>query len=298
MLKALRTSIVFPLCHIFNHSILEGKFPSSMKLAEIIPLYKGKSMDLTINYRPISLLITLSKVLEKVIYQWIYSYLESKSILYPSQYGFRNKRSCTQAISELTGYVLQAKNRQEHCTNVYLDLSKAFDTLDHEILLQKLDWYGIRGIAKEWIKDYLQDCTLTTKITTSPNTIVKSDVFNIDYGAVQGSCLGPLLFIIFVNDLHLLPLYSKLILFADDTTIFNSHKTNRYLEYMINTDLHLLQSWFNANKLSLNVGKTVAMKFWEDGSNFHVKMNEWQIPLVKNTKLCTHRQHAILAMPY
>ena len=108
MLKALRTSIVFPLCHIFNHSILEGKFPTRMKLAEIIPLYKRKSMDQMVNYRPISLLITLSKLLEKIIYQRIYKYLEDKSILYPSQYGFCNKRSCEHTICELTGYVLQS----------------------------------------------------------------------------------------------------------------------------------------------------------------------------------------------
>ena len=149
MLKALRTSIVFPLIHIFNQSILEGKFPTRMKLAEVIPLYKGKSMDQMVNYRPISLLITLSKLLEKIIYQRIYKYLEDKSILYPSQYGFHNKRSCEQAICELTGYVLQSKNRSEHSASVYLDLSKAFNTLDHSILLQKLDRYGICGIAKD-----------------------------------------------------------------------------------------------------------------------------------------------------
>ena len=255
MLKALQTSIVFPLCHIFNHSILEGKFPTCMKLAEVIPLYKGKSMDQMVNYRPISLLITLSKLLEKIIYQRIYDYLEDKSILYPSQYGFHNKRSCEQAICELTGYVLQSKNRSEHSASVCLNLSKAFDTLDHSILLQKLDRYGIRGIAKEWIEDYLRERKLVTKITTSPNKVIKSDAYNITCGAAQGSCLGPLLFIIFVNDIHLLPLYSKLILFADDTTIYNSHKNKCYLQYLIDTDLQLMQSWFNANKLSLNVEK-------------------------------------------
>ena len=284
MLKALRTSIVFPLCHIFNHSILEGKFPTRMKLAEVIPLYKEKSMDQMVNYRPISLLITLSKLLEKIIYQRIYKYLEDKSILYPSQYGFCNKRSCEQAICELTGYVLQSKNRSEHSASVYLDLSKAFDTLDHSILLQKLDCYGIRGVAKDWIEDYLRNWSLVTKITTCPNKITKSDAFNVTCGAAQGSCLGPLLFIIFVNDIHLLPLYSKVILFADDTTIFNSHKIKRYLQYMRDTDLQLLQSWFNANKLSLNVEKTVAMKFWDDKEDFHVSVNGRKIPLVRSTK--------------
>ena len=191
MLKALRTSIVFPLCHIFNHSIMEGKFPTRMKLAEVIPFYKGKSMDQMVNYRPISLLIMLSKLLEKIIYQRIYKYLKDKSILYPSQYGFCNKRSCEQAICELTGYVLQSKNRSEHSASVYLDLSKAFDTLDHNILFQKLDRYGIRGVARDWIEDYLCNRSLVAKITTCPNKITKSDAFNITCGAAQGSCLGP-----------------------------------------------------------------------------------------------------------
>ena len=146
-----------------------------------------------------------------MIYQRIYKYLEAKSILYPSQYRFRNKRSCEQAICELTGYVLQSKNQSEHSARIYLDLSKAFDTLDHNILLHKLDRYGIRGVAKEWIEDYLWNCRLVTKITTCPNKIIKSESFSVTCGAAQGSCLGPLLFIIFVNDLHLLPLYSKVI---------------------------------------------------------------------------------------
>ena len=241
-------------------------------------------MDQMVNYRPISLLITLSKLLEKIIYQRIYDYLEEKSILYPSQYGFRNKRSCEQAICELTGYVLQSKNRSEHSASVCLDLSKAFDTLDHSILLQKLDHYGIHGIANEWIEDYLRERKLVTKITTSLNKIIKSNAYNITCGAAQGSCLGPLLFIIFVNDIHLLPLYSKLILFADDTTIYNSHKNKRYLQYMIDIDLQLMQSWFNANKLSLNVEKTVAMKFWDDKGDFQVNINGQNIPLVRTTK--------------
>ena len=119
-----------------------------MKWAEVIPLYKGKSMDVMVNYCPILLLITLSKILEKVMYTRLYSYLESKGILYCSQYGFHSKCSCEQAIAELIGYVLQSKNHNEHSASVYLDLSKAFDTLDHTILLKKLECYGIQGIKK------------------------------------------------------------------------------------------------------------------------------------------------------
>ena len=110
MIKALRTSITYPLCHIFNTSLSEGTFPDRMKMAKVIPLYKGKDMDLMINYRPISLLITLSKLLEKIMYTRLYRYLETQKLLYSSQYGFRTKRSCEQAIMELVGNVLQSKN--------------------------------------------------------------------------------------------------------------------------------------------------------------------------------------------
>ena len=120
MLKSLRTSITFPLCHIFNYLFLEGSFPERMKRAEVIPLYKGKDMDIMINYRPISLLITLSKLLEKVMYIQLYGFLERNQLLYPSQYGFCSKRSCEQAITELVGYILQSKNCNKHCASVFL----------------------------------------------------------------------------------------------------------------------------------------------------------------------------------
>ena len=213
-----------------------------MKTAEVIPLYKGKDMDLMINYRPISLLITLSKLLEKIMYTRLYGYLESQKILYSSQYGFRSKRSCEQVITELVGNILQAKNWNDHCTSVFLDLSKAFDTLDHTILLQKLESYGIRGITLEWFRSYLKDRSLVAKITTGSNTTVRSESYKITYGAAQGSCLGPLLFIIFMNDIHLLPVYSSIILFAVDTTIFNSHKSVKFLKFMLEHDLSLMMN--------------------------------------------------------
>ena len=174
---------------------------------------------------------------------------------------------------ELIGYVLQSKNCNEHSASIYLDLSKASDTLDHNILLEKLDCYGIRGIAKSWFEDYLKDRSLVAKIMTSPNNTVRSERFNITYSTAQGSCLGPLLFIIFVNDIHLLPLYNKIILFADDATIFKSHKLVSFLQCMLEHDLQHMVDWFSANKLSLNLNKTVAMKFWNNDTNLELKVN-------------------------
>ena len=284
MLKALCTGITYPLCHIFNASLSEGTFPERMKTAEVIPLYKGKDMDLMINYRPISLLITLSKLLEKVMYTRLYGYLESQKLLYPSQYGFRSKRSCEQVITELVGNILQSKNQNEHCASIFLDLSKAFDTLDHTILLQKLEIYGIRGIALEWFRSYLKDRSLVAKIMTGPNIIVKSKRYKITYGAAQGSCLGPLLFIIFMNDIHLLPVYSNIILFTDDTTIFNSHKSLKFLKYTLEHDLSLMMNWFKANTLFLNLDKTVGMKFWDSSKTFTVKVDDMAINMMNCVK--------------
>ena len=183
-----------------------------------------------------------------------------------------------------TGHVLQARNRGEHTASVFLDLSKAFDTLDHKILLSTLDRYGVRGVALQWFEDYLKDRSLVARITTGTNLVTYSDSFNITYGTVQGSCLGPLLFIIFVNDVHLLPLYSRLILFADNTTIFNSHKSPKFLTYTIEHDIKTLVEWFKTNKLLLNLSKTVVMKFWDKDKNLDVSVDDHRIPQVSYTK--------------
>ena len=155
LLKDLKSAISYPLTIIFNQSITSGHFPNMMKVMEIIPLYKGKEWDEVVNYRPISLLITISKLLEKIIYTHVYSFLKQQNIPYDSQYGFRSKRSCNQAITELTGRLLQANELSLHSTAIFLDLSKAFDTLNHEVLLAKLYRYGIRGVANDWFRHYL-----------------------------------------------------------------------------------------------------------------------------------------------
>ena len=262
LLKDLKCCISYPFMVVFNQLIALGMFLDKMKLAKIIPLYKGKERDEVINYRPISLLMTISKLLEKIICVRTYSYLECNHLLFDNQYGFRSKRSCNQAILELTGKLLQAHENSLHSAVMFLDLSKAFDTLSHSVLLSKMAKYGIRGLINEWFRSYLTNRSLVAKVLVSNNKITYSDKSEITYDTAQGSCLGPLLFIIFCNDIHLLPLYGHLILFADNTTLINSQKTNGLLHLTMEHDSHILSEWFKVNQLSLNVSKMVLMQFW------------------------------------
>ena len=247
LLKKISPAILTPLTIVFNSSLSEGEFPQQMKLAEVVPLYKNNCMSLPSNYRPISLLITISKLLEKVIYKRTYGFLEKENAIYKSQYGFRSKHSCKQAVCKLLSEIIKNNDKDQITLTVYLDLSKAFDTLDHKLLLNKMERYGIRGIALSWFKSYLTARTLKSKVNTNDG-IMYSKPYDIEYGTPQGSCLGPLLFLVFTNDLHLHLLYSNCILFADDTTIFYSGKSIRYIEWCIQEDLKILQDWFQANK--------------------------------------------------
>ena len=213
------------------------------------------------NYRPISLLITMSKILEKVVYIRVYNFLVETDQLYQSQYGFRSGHSCQNAISQLIGTVLKNQEENKLTIGVFIDLSKAFDTLSHDILLRKLHKYGIRGTSLNWFKSYLSDRSMRVKIQSSTGKMEYSSYHPLTYGTPQGSCLGPLLFFIFINDLHYSVSHGISLLFADDTTLLHSHKDLRYLKWTVKTDLNSLMDWFKANKLKLNLDKTVCVLF-------------------------------------
>ena len=163
LLKKLTKCLLVPLEIIFNKSLNEGTFPDKMKLADIIPLHKSKSTHDCNNYRPISLLITMSKLLEKIIYTRTYNFLERSNLLYTSQYGFREGHSCENAVSELVSEVIKSRQEGLYTMSVFLDLSKAFDTLEHTVLLKKLEKYGIRGTCNEWFKSYLENRKIRIK---------------------------------------------------------------------------------------------------------------------------------------
>ena len=287
MLKLLHTSIVHPLVIIFNKSLTEGKFPDLMKLADIVPIHKANEKYLTTNYRPISLLITVSKLLEKVMYKRTYNFFTQTDQLYQSQYGFRAQHSCKNAIGELIGEIVKGHEHRKHTLAVFLDLSKAFDTLSHKILLAKLERYGIRGTSWKWYESYLDQRKLRVKcMTESSNAMEYSDYCNIDYGTLQGSCLGPLLFLIFTNDLHHCVENGNCLLFADNTTLYFTHQNLTYLKWGIEDDLKRVMDWFRANKLTLNLNKTVCVLFSHKTpkQHFSIKIGSTTITSTENAK--------------
>ena len=264
----------------------EGVFPTEMKKADTVPLYKSKDKDDKNNYRLISLLLTVSKLLEKIMYSKTYNFLTKYNQIYSSQYGFRTGHSCQDAIAELIGEIARNLDEGLYTTGVFLDLSKAFDTLEHEVLFDKLAIYGIRGVALEWYKSYLRNRQLRVKcMVASSSKQEYSDYEQVTYGTPQGSCLGPLLFLIFGNDLFRNLDYCNNLQFADDTTIYKGHRNLRYLIWCIENDLSNLDDWFRANKLTLNVGKSVQMIFSKKKNvDTCIKLGDTELPKVEIVK--------------
>ena len=204
----------------------------------------------------------MSKVLEKIVYQRVYTFLQETGQLYEIQFGFRESHSCEHAVGQVINGIVRGLENKVNSACVLLDLSKAFDTIEHKIMLQKLETYGIIGNALTWFHSYLTGRKLRVKCrTVGSSTSQTSEEFEVAYGTPQDSCLGPLIFLIFVNDLHLHLHDSECIQFADDTTLLFKHKNIRYLHYCIESKLTRLQDWFNTYKLTLNVHKCSYLLF-------------------------------------
>ena len=266
-LKHIGNHIDLPLAIIINKSLSEGVVPDAMKIAKVVPIYKSKDHHSFTNYRPISLLPCISKILEKIVHKRLYFFLATRDIFYASQYGFRPCHSTTHAVTELAHSVLRSFESKDVTLATFLDLSKAFDTIDHDILLQKLSHHGVRGIALAWFKSYLKN----RKQFVCSNGIL-STTMEIKCGVPQGSVLGPLLFIIYTNDLPNVLNTTKCILFADDTTIYLSSDKIETMYQIMNDELLNLTDWFKANKLSLNVSKTNYVLFNRRKSKYEGKI--------------------------
>ena len=274
LLKQIKDSVVNPMTICVNKSLSEGLFPQVMKLVDVRPLFKSKDRSETNNYRPISLLLTLSKLLEKIVCEKVYTFLDNTNQIYVSQYGFRSSHSCENAISELVSAVLKGFQSNKYTVGVFLDLSKAFDTLEHTILLDKLHYYGIRGIAYDWFRSYLSNRRMRVKCLVSSTGKTKfSEYADITHGTPQGSCLGLLIYLIFTNNLAKNVIHCNTIMFTDDTTLYKTHNNLRFLKWSLEQELSTLLDWFRANKLTINVDKTACILFQKSGSTKEIELD-------------------------
>jgi hypothetical protein len=250
ILKETATIFIPVLTQIINLSFSEGVFPNDMKCANITPLFKFGDKTSINNYRPISLLPSFSKIIEKCMSKRLLAFIDEHSILYKYQFGFRPKYSTNMAIHLLVDKIVSCLDKGENLVGVALDFRKAFDTVDHLILLKKLEAYGVRGNAYDWFASYLARRTQYVEINHT-----RSSALEIKCGVPQGSILGPILFLIYINDL---PFSSKLmpIIFADDTNVFLGGKSINQCIETINIEMNNLIKWIQCNRLSLNVTKT------------------------------------------
>ena len=257
-LKCIRGIISPVICNIINRSISSGVFPDSLKIAKVVPIYKHGSRTNIVNYRPISLLPVISKILEKVVHRQIYTYLCKHNILFSDQYGFRNGKSTVNAMVKFMHNLYSSLDSGSLVFSIFLDFKKAFDCVNHEILMSKMHHYGIRGIALEWFNSYLINRKQFVSIQGSNSTKLP-----ITHGVPQGSVLGPLLFLMFINDLPNCTNFFQFILFADDSTlscdISDANFGNIHNE--INNNLGALNRWLICNKIAINTDKTKYMIF-------------------------------------
>ena len=228
---------------------MTGVFPSVLKTAKVIPVFKKDSKLDYSNYRPISLLSNIEKILEKLMYRRLYTFLNN-NIIYDLQFGFRKQYSTSHALISINENIQKALDDGNIGCGVFVDLQKAFDTVDHQILLAKLNHYGIRGVSNDWFKSYLSNRNQYVSIDG-----YESGLAAINCGVPQGSVLGPLQFLLYINDLNQAIKFCKVHHFADDTNLLCLSNSIKKLNKPINVN------WLNANKISLNVKKTEIVIF-------------------------------------
>ena len=245
------SAVIAPyLVQYFNQCMQEGYFPCELKTGRISPIYKKEDEQLLENYRPVSTLPVFGKILEKIIYSRLYSFLISKGIINENQFGFRKGHSTSNALNYSVEHIESLRAQKQHVLGIFIDLSKAFDTIDHGKLITKLERYGIRGNTLQLIASYLSNRKQYVNVLDT-----KSDELPVEFGVPQGSVLGPLLFILYINDICNISSDGKFVLFADDTNIFVAADSISEVYRIANRVLEAVCKYMEVNLLHINVKK-------------------------------------------
>ena len=284
-MKLSAQTIAIPLVRIFNQSIKSGRLPEDFKTAKIIPIPKIKNSQELNTFRPISLLSTISKVLERAVHSQLMNYLNKENLMNERQSGFRSKHSTSTCLTEICDMLYDNLDKGRYTGAVFLDLKKAFDIIPHDLLIKKLSYFGIEGIELAWFKSYLLG---RTQCVSYKGTL--SNFLPVRSGVPQGSILGPLLFCLFINDICNLPLHpsTKISLYADDTTVFSSGYGVQSVQNTLQKDIQTLCTWFNENGLVVNIDKTKTMLFSSRAKkntlDFKIYMDDKQLENVSKFK--------------
>lgn len=266
LIQSVAPQIVAPLNHIFNLSLENGVFPDGMKTSKTIPIFKkaGNKLDLN-NYRGISIVNSFSKILEKLVSIRLLKFLEKTNFFSDNQFGFLKGRSTNQAVLQIINFVTKAINEGKYTLSIFLDIRKAFDSVNHEILFHKLKNAGIRGTTLSWFKSFLTGRNQRIKVGKSWS----DDFYEIQMSVLQGSILGVILFLIFINDISNASELLASFLFADDISSLLAHSDLEELNRIANIELQKLANWYSANRLSIHPDKSKFMIF----KSPHQKLN-------------------------
>ena len=275
LLKDIKLELAQPITLIINQSLNTCIFPDKLKIAKITPIHKQNDKTQADNYRPISLLPAISKIIEQAIFNQITTYFNTNKLFHNNQYGFRKEHSTELAALEVIDRITCNMDNGKIPFIIHLDLSKAFDTLDHNILIEKLKFYGLTQSALTLLKSYLHERKQYVQINDAHSNVTLTSC-----GVPQGSILSPVLFNIYINDMALTSKYFKFIIYADDTTLMGNLN-----EFDINKELSKLSIWLKLNKLSFSVSKSKFMIFHHPRKKITIPSLE-----INDTKLeCVNR---------
>lgn len=266
--------IITPLTSIVNSSLLSGTFPDQLKISKVIPIFKSNNKMVVSNYRPITNSPLISKVIEKCVKNQLIEHLDDNSTLYDKQYGFRRKRNTNLALFDFLVQTQKYLDKSKKVGAIFIDLSKAFDTVDIVILLDKLKLIGIGGAVLKWFEDYLTGRSQYVEINNE-----KSSVKPIKYGVPQGSVIGPLLFLIYINNIKDIGLCADVYMYADDIVLLYNCENYFDLEADINRDLLSFNTWAYNHKLTVNVTKTKYMLFKTFNNTFNLNLTLNNVPV-------------------